>query len=221
MSFVPMTPEEIARHLHAVPLFPLPDVVFLPGSLLPLHVFEPRYRDLTTDALAGPGLIAVPRLMDGWQGAYDGKPPVHRLCGLGQIVRHQQLPDGRYNLILYGLGAFEIASEPPTDTTYRIASGHLRRDPPVDPGELTRIVGEIEALGQALVTHKPELSGAMARVREGKPGPLRYIDTVAHLVLDDADERQAWLETSGVLSRAAIVQGTLATYLAGTATIDA
>ena len=62
-----------------VPLFPLPNIVLLPGMVLPLHIFEPRYRKMLADALAGERLIARANLMDGWQSDYLGKPPVHRL----------------------------------------------------------------------------------------------------------------------------------------------
>ena len=58
------------RALEALPIFPLPNCVLLPGGLLPLHVFEPRYRELTRDCLAGDQLMAVARLRPGYESTY-------------------------------------------------------------------------------------------------------------------------------------------------------
>ena len=92
----------------AVPLFPLPGVVFLPHSLLPLHVFEPRYRALVEDVVSGNGVVAVPRLSPGWEHNYEGTPMLNAICGVGQIVRYQSLPDGRSNMIVQGLGRLRV-----------------------------------------------------------------------------------------------------------------
>src|SRR6185295_13942516 len=67
--------------LAALPIFPLPNCVLLPGGLLPLHVFEPRYRELTRDCLAGHQLMGIARLRPGFETAYYGRPPVYEKCG--------------------------------------------------------------------------------------------------------------------------------------------
>lgn len=221
MSFTPITTQEILQHLHSVPIFPLPDVVFLPGSLLPLHVFEPRYRDLVADALAGHRLVAVPRLAPGWQQTYQGMPAVHEVCGLGQIVRHQALDDGRYNIILYGLARVRIHAENPVDTRYRQVRAVLCENLRPSQARLHELAGEVEALGTSLISVRPELAGALARLSEGRKEPLHYLDTVAHLVLTDADARQAYLEADDVEQRAAFIQAALATALAGTSNVEA
>jgi Lon protease-like protein len=72
--------------LSSLPIFPLPNCVLLPGGLLPLHVFEPRYRELTRDCLAGAQLMGIARLRPGFETTYYGCPPVYERCGVGRII---------------------------------------------------------------------------------------------------------------------------------------
>ncbi len=216
LSFTPPTPEELLEHLEVLPIFPLPGVVFLPSSLLPLHVFEPRYCDLVKDALAGPRLISVPQLAPGWEAEYDGNPAVHQVAGLGQIVRHQALDDGRYNIILYGVARVRIVAETPVDTGYRRVRASLLSDELPPAQRLQSMIRELQALGASLMAVNPELAGALSRVAEGRSDPVRYVDTVAHLVLTGSEIRQEYLEQDAVGARCAIVENVLATLLAGT-----
>jgi Lon protease-like protein len=93
------------------PLFPLPGVVLLPGALLPLHVFEPRYRLMLKDALEGEKLIAMAYLLPGFEEDYEGAPAIDEWVGLGRIVAHEPLPDGRSNLLLAGLRRARVLEE--------------------------------------------------------------------------------------------------------------
>ena len=88
--------------------------MLLPGGLLPLHVFEPRYRELTRDCLAGHQLMGVARLRPGYETAYYGRPPVYERCGVGRIICSEELPDGRFALLLRGVARAEIARELPS-----------------------------------------------------------------------------------------------------------
>lgn len=101
-------------------LFPLPNVTLLPCELLPLHVFEPRYRRLVEDLVADDGLIAVPRLRPGYEANYHGAPPVFEVCGAGQIVQYESLADGCYNVLIRGLMRIELLEEVTTEP-YRVA----------------------------------------------------------------------------------------------------
>lgn len=103
-----------------VPLFPLPDVVLFPRVLLPLHLFEPRYRALARDALAGEHLIGMVLLRGDWRADYYGRPDVFETGTVGQIVDHARLPDGRYNIVLAGVREFRIEEEF-ADRPYRYA----------------------------------------------------------------------------------------------------
>ena len=111
-------------------LFPLPNVVLFPQMVLPLHIFEPRYRQMTSDALAGDLLIAMTLLQSGWESDYEGRPAIHPVACLGRIVDHQRLPDGRFNLHLRGLSRAQIIREIDSDKLYRIAKIELLREEP-------------------------------------------------------------------------------------------
>jgi uncharacterized protein len=92
------------------PLFPLPDVVFFPKTLLPLHVYEPRYRALASEALEQDKAICTALLKPGWESDYYGSPEVYSVGCVGKIVQHQKLPDGRYNIMLDGVAKVRIES---------------------------------------------------------------------------------------------------------------
>ena len=109
-------PEEfspLADFMGTVRLFPLPNAVLFPQVMQPLHVFEPRYRQLAVDALAGDRFIAMALLAPGWQTDQSGTPPIHPVACLGRIIAEQRLADGRYNLLLRGMSRIQIAHEIP------------------------------------------------------------------------------------------------------------
>lgn len=105
-----------------IPLFPLPNVVMFPDVLLPLHIFEERYREMTKDALERQKLIGMVLLQKGWERDYEGSPPVFPVGCVGEIVQEERLPDGKYNIVLHGLSRFHLQSEIKARTPYRQAS---------------------------------------------------------------------------------------------------
>jgi len=110
-------------------LFPLPNGVFFPRILFPLHIFERRYRRMTADALAGDRLIAMALLKPGWEQLPDDRvPPIFDVVCLSRITAEEQLPDGRYYLVLQGLSRARVLNETPTDRPYRIAELELQED---------------------------------------------------------------------------------------------
>jgi Lon protease-like protein len=109
-------------------LFPLPNIVLFPRVLQALHIFEPRYRQMTADALAGDRLIAMSLLRDNWETAYAGKPAIHPVACLGKIVADQRLDDGRYHLMLRGMSRCRIVRELPGTKLYRTAEVALLAD---------------------------------------------------------------------------------------------
>jgi Lon protease-like protein len=109
-------------------LFPLPNLVLFPQVMQPLHIFEPRYRAMTTDALAGDRLIAVVLLQPGWEADYAGRPSVHPIGCLGRIVADQRLDDGRFNILLRGLSRIRITGEEKTGDPYRTVRAELLED---------------------------------------------------------------------------------------------
>jgi len=102
-----------------IPIFPLPGVVLLPGEVLPLHIFEPRYRAMVKDALDGHRVIGMVELEGSDDGQDVAPSPVREVGCVGLIAEHRELPDGRYLIWLLGLERFRIDEELASDTLYR------------------------------------------------------------------------------------------------------
>lgn len=102
-----------------IPIFPLPKVVMLPGEVLPLHIFEPRYRELTRDALASHRVMGIVEVEPGHEQELPGSPPVREVGCVGFVAASEELPDGRFLLWLVGLERFRIVEELATTTSYR------------------------------------------------------------------------------------------------------
>jgi Lon protease-like protein len=183
-----------------VPIFPLPDVTFFPHTLLPLHVFEGRYRALVIDALERDRRLAVVKLKPGYEAAYAGKPDVHPVAGLGEIVSCERLATGRYNILLRGESRVRLEQELPSDTLYRLV--RARRLVDAEPvGDvmpaLTRIRAACKTLLAALARPADRLDTALA---DGQPAGV-IADRVAAAVLPDGATRQRLLETLDVAAR--------------------
>jgi len=110
-----------------VPVFPLPGTVLFPGALMPLHVFEPRYRAMVRDALAGDRLIALGLLSQCSREEYDDVPPYHDVVCVGHLLRHEALPGGKSNILLLGVSAGR-AVPMDGDEPYRVAGIELLAD---------------------------------------------------------------------------------------------
>lgn len=127
-----------------VPLFPLPGCVLLPGVVLPLHVFEERYRVMMRAVLARPSperLIAVALLQRDFEPLYlTNHAPIHPTVCVGRVIEHQRLEDGRYNIMLLGTIRARIVEEEHT-APYRMAA--------LSPATTVNDVGESEA-GEAV-----------------------------------------------------------------------
>ncbi len=129
-----------------IPIFPLPNVVLFPDVPLPLHIFEPRYREMVRDALAGPGLIGMVLLREDWRDDYHGAPEVYRTGCVGRIVETTPLPDGKFNIVIAGIREFDIVSEQ-RERAYRQATVEWRppaTSEPLPSGMRSRLVQMIE-----------------------------------------------------------------------------
>ena len=103
-----------------IPIFPLQDVMLFPGTTRPLHIFEQRYRDMVSDALKGDRLIGMVILEPAHEAEYEGRPPIYPIGCVGVITESEELPDGRYNILLRGLTKFRITGEDHS-RSYRLA----------------------------------------------------------------------------------------------------
>lgn len=113
-------------------LFPLPNLVMYPHVMQPLHIFEGRYREMLEDSLATDRLIAMALLQPGWETDYESRPPVAEYACLGKVVTHHRLADGRYNLLLMGVGRIRIVEEMPALRSFRQAKVELLHETFVD-----------------------------------------------------------------------------------------
>jgi ATP-dependent Lon protease len=126
------------RFTGAVRLFPLPDLVMFPHVMQPLHIFEPRYREMLNEALDSDGLIAMSVLAPGWEQNYEGRPGLLPHVCLGKVITHQRLDDGTYNLLLLGMRRARILCETPPERAFREAEVELLDDVYHPDGEAER-----------------------------------------------------------------------------------
>jgi uncharacterized protein len=200
-----------------IPIFPLPEVVFFPETVLPLHVFEPRYRQMITDSLAGDRWLGVVMLRPGWEKDYQGRPPVHDVAGAGEIIQAEMLADGRYNILLDGRMRVRILSEePPDGRLYRVARAERVEDRGPAPGDRT-FSGRLQELRAAharlllaLGQSHPDVVGRLT-VAGASPGTV--IDRIVSAVVPDAEVRQRLLETTDVSERLDLAVGALGDLL--------
>lgn len=112
-----------------LPIFPLPNVVFFPRIILPLHIFEPRYKQMVREVLQNEGSLGVVLLQSGWQKDYFGTPSVHKIGCMGRIENYEKLPEGRFNILLNGMRRFEIVRFV-QERPYRLAAVRLLEEKP-------------------------------------------------------------------------------------------
>ncbi len=203
-------------HLQALPIFPLARVELFPKALLPLYVFEPRYRELTAACLAGSKLMAVAALRPGYEENYPGRPEVRPVAGLGRIVAHRQNPDGTYNILLRGLSRVRIVHELPPTHTYREVQARLLRDRWPDDYDLLAALDTLVALTQRLAGLIPADQGgeALRALAEGERTPGRLADLLSAAIVRSAGRRQRLLATRDVSQRVELVSGELARLIA-------
>jgi Lon protease-like protein len=142
----------------ALPIFPLPNVVLLPGIVLPLNVFEPRYLDLVDHALDNGGHVGVPLLQPGFERRYDGRPPVEPVFGLGKLLSHQRLPDGRRFIRLEGVRRVRTIAELPTAARFReLEVELLPEEHPEDDNQLEVLKAQLERISRSLAGDDQQL----------------------------------------------------------------
>ena len=191
----------IAEALRQLPIFPLPDVVMFPHALLPLHVFEPRYRKLTQDALASNRLMGLALLIED-EVAGESPPRFAPILGVGEIVMAQELPDGRFNLVVRGRARIEIAQELTTDEPYRVIVGKVRADLPVKShAELADADQALRALVGRLAENIPEGGELLRQVVASQATPEELADVLAAALVVDVPKRQRLLETRDLVKR--------------------
>jgi uncharacterized protein len=135
------------------PLFPLPNAFLFPGALMPLHIFEPRYKQMIEDSLDGPGRIVMAAVLESHHDDLAGAPPVFEYAGLGEIRHHERLPDGRFFINLIGCCRVHIR-ELESTRLYRRVEATVLTETPATHSEDCTLRGE---LCRAILARTPKL----------------------------------------------------------------
>ncbi|MES2137705.1 MAG: LON peptidase substrate-binding domain-containing protein [Pseudomonadota bacterium] len=180
-----------------VPLFPLPGAILFPRSQLPLHIFEPRYREMVRDAIDGPGRIAMvqPHRIDD-----DNQAPLYEVGCVGEIVGVEELDDGRFNIVLLGANRFRLVKETESDEPYRCAEVDIEafndEEPkPLSLAERAEVEREARRLGDAMGLAVDW--NAVARLDDEM-----LVNAIAQVAPFDAGAKQALLEQPSLDGRA-------------------
>jgi Lon protease-like protein len=180
-----------------IPIFPLPNVVLFPNVFLPLHIFEPRYREMVTDALAGDRIIGMVLLRPGYRADYEGRPAVYPIGTAGVITHSEALADGRFNIVLRGIEKFRMTAED-ASRAYRLAQ--------IEPLPETAVADR-----DAIRVERRRLEATLRDVVERAGNDPQFPPAISDEDLDNALaqylaleplERQALLERDGILARA-------------------
>jgi Lon protease-like protein len=201
---------DLPAALGELPVFPLPNAVLMPGALLPLHIFEPRYRALVRHALETHRALAIAQLIDGPPDEH-GNPPFATIAGAGHIVDHTELPDGRCNILVRGEARVKLV-ELPFLPPFRRASAEIL----IDRGEQASHddITVLMTVATAFATDiRQENPGFDFEIPAGLPRE-RFADFVAHYLVVDAATRQAILETLDPAARAQMTLQAIATQRA-------
>jgi len=181
-----------------LPLFPLPNVVLFPNVFLPLHIFEPRYREMVADALASDRMIGMVLLRPGWDRNYEGRPAIYPVGCSGVLTHNERLPDGCYNIVLRGIERFRIVEEDHS-LSYRRAVVEPLRDTALEAGDRTAILHQRSKLESMLgprrsSTGDPRMPASMS--------DEDLVNALAQYLDLEPLEKQALLEKPCLRSRA-------------------
>ncbi len=203
-----LTEEELSH----LPVFPLGRVVFFPHTLLPLHVFEPRYRAMFEHCLSeGPKAIAVALLKDGYESDYEGNPPIHDVAGVGRIIGSEANDDGSYDFVLSGITRVRL-EEYETDEPFRMARATVLRDAPtrVPKADLLALMSCAQRVSDVVRREHPNFELGVGLQQQ----PSTIADTLADRFVAEPKERQAILEELELPKRVELVTGCIGELLA-------
>jgi len=178
-------------------VFPLPSVVLLPGTVQPLHIFEQRYRDLVKEALETDGVFAMAQVLPGHEARLAGTPDLEPMLCAGIIGMHEQLEDGRYNLVLVGVARARLVKEWPRRAAFREVEAEVLEDAALDSEEevpLRQAVLE-------LISRVPDEVGEKVAQVTGRLHGGALADVVAGTIFHDVAQRFEVLQQTDVRER--------------------
>lgn len=198
--------------LQQLRIFPLPGVTLFPHGVLPLHVFEPRYRKLVQDCLAG-GFPIAPWGIDARAPGSERGPGLHPVATAGRIRSHRRLEDGRFDILVEGVERVRLVGERESAEPYRIIAA-VRH--PLAPCELPTVrthVLTLKSLAGTLALEHPRAARLLQVTLDRCEDPAELSDVLCGIAHDNPSLRQLLLETSRVEDRLDKVVETLSTLL--------
>jgi len=194
-------PADVTR----IALFPLSNVVLFPRVKTPLHIFEPRYRQMMRDVLEADRHIAMTVVRPEHQGEMLGDPPLFPIGCCGEISEFQQRPDGRYDLVLHGLWRFRIVEEEtrPAERLYRVARVQPLDDPfPEDARDRVARLRASVVENVAYLAREAESEGTRfdASLFAGIDDAT-FVNVLANSIAFSSEEKQSLLEAESIPER--------------------
>ncbi len=179
-----------------IPVFPLGGALLFPRAQLPLHIFEPRYRAMVRDALASDGLIAMIQPKD-----EAAVPRLFDIGCIGRIIASEELDDGRFNIVLEGIGRFRVADEVQVSTPYRqIDADRSGFDDDAEPSPLASI--QRAELEREAKRYADALGYSVDWDAVGRLDDEMLVNGIAQIAPLDTGSKQALLEADGLARRA-------------------
>lgn len=217
----PLSESVLLQALQRLPIFPLPGVVLFPNALLPLHIFEARYRKMARDVLDSHRHLGVAFLKSASDALVSDLPAVRPIMGVGEIVLAHELPDGRFNVLVRGRVRAQVEQELSTEEPYRIVTASLRADAPtMNDGELRDADQALRALVRRLAETVAEGGELLRKILLSHDEPADLADVLAAALIAEAPKRQRLLEMRNVVKRIERVSTAVADMIGATTDSD-
>lgn len=184
----------------SLPVFPLPNFVMFPNTTTQLHVFEPRYRMMAAEVLAGNRMLVLVGLKPGWESDYYGSPPVHEVGALVKVVNDERMPDGRYRLFVHCLCRVQV-EEIHRLHPYRTARVRVLADENADPEALSASVERLSRTVHSLIQRLGDNGAPLAQMLASTRKPTILVNRLAGVLAIEPADRQAILEIGDPLLR--------------------
>jgi hypothetical protein len=191
------------EHLARLPLFPLPNMVFFPNTVLPLHVFEERYRALVRFCAAKNWPMAVVQIEPGHEEEQAGNPPLAENAGIGHLIMKEEQDDGRFDIVLQGLARVRLLEELPRgEVPFRTARAQLVSDYVIPDRELLRSkMSAVRAALTSLVSRDRKIAKMVSEPLMSTRSATVLADALSAMIFTDPSKRQQMLDCHHVDQR--------------------
>lgn len=189
------TKELDPESLGCVPIFPLRGAVLFPHTLMPLHIFEPRYREMMAYILKEGCPLVMGHVQPGDDLDAFGNPVIYAVAGAGKLFEHTLLPDGRYDILVQGIQRVRLLEELDSPHPFRLGRFETLTPSPEDPNSLDRRLAALQGIVLSVGRVRPRLAGVLSNIISEGPTPQAVTDILASLVLSESHIRQAALES--------------------------